>query len=67
MEREGDEFPRGHLLSHHAGTTPEGFCVIETWGSREALQRFLDAELGAALDGADIQVQPMMLEIINFL
>jgi hypothetical protein len=33
------ERPPG-LLSHHAGPTENGFCVIETWESPEALQRF---------------------------
>ncbi len=39
-------FPDGQrapgLLSHHAGPTEGGFCVVEIWESQEALQQFFD-------------------------
>lgn len=53
------------LLSHHAGPTEDGFCVIETWESPEALQRFFEDRLGAALQDAGIQVQPKSFQIVN--
>jgi quinol monooxygenase YgiN len=60
------ERPPG-LLSHHAGPIEDGFCVIETWESPEALQRFFDDKLGEALQRANIQAQPKTFEIINSL
>lgn len=59
--------PAPGMLTHHAGPTEDGFCVIETWESREALQQFFTEHLGAALAAAGIQVQPKMFEIINSL
>jgi hypothetical protein len=53
------------MLSHHAGPTDGGFCVIETWESQEALQTFFEDKLGEALAAANIQTQPRMFEIIN--
>ncbi len=53
------------LLSHHAGPTDGGFCVIETWESQEALQDFVEQYLGKALAAAGIQVQPRVFEIVN--
>jgi hypothetical protein len=53
------------LLSHHAGPTEGGFCVIETWESQEALQQVFADKLGAALAAANIQIQPKIFEIIN--
>lgn len=55
------------MLTHHAGPTEGGFCVIETWESPEALQQFFEEKLGEALAAANIQVQPRIFEIINSL
>ena len=60
----GQRRPPG-LLSHHAGETAGGICVIETWESREAMQQFFEAELGAALQAANLQPQSTIFEIIN--
>ncbi len=62
-----DRQPPPGLLTHHAGPTENGFCVIETWESPEALQRFFEDRLGDALQAAGIQVQPRRFEIINSL
>jgi quinol monooxygenase YgiN len=62
----GAEPPTGSL-SHHAGPTEGGFCVIETWESPEALQTFYETKLGAALEAAGIQVQPRIFQIVNSL
>jgi quinol monooxygenase YgiN len=53
------------LLTHNAGPTEGGFCVIETWESQEAVQRFFEEQLGEALAAANIHVQPKLFEIIN--
>jgi heme-degrading monooxygenase HmoA len=55
------------MLTHHAGPTEDGFCVIETWESPEALQQFFTERLGAALARAGIPVQPKVFEIVNSL
>lgn len=66
VTKNGTERTHG-LLSHHAGPTEGGFCVIETWESPEALQRFFQQQLGDALERAGIQVQPKQFEIVNSL
>ena len=53
------------MLSHHAGPTEGGFCVIETWESQDALQQFFTERAGQALAAAGIQVQPQVFEIVN--
>lgn len=59
--------PPPGLLTHHAGPTVDGFCVIETWESQEALQQFFREQLGGALQRAGITVQPKQFEIVNSL
>jgi heme-degrading monooxygenase HmoA len=53
------------LISHHAGPTEGGFCVIEVWESQEAVQRFFEDRLGKALAAANMNVQPKLFEIVN--
>lgn len=53
------------LLSHNAGPTEDGFCVTETWESKEALQQFVESRLGAALAAAGVRTQPTVFEIVN--
>lgn len=60
-----EEVPGG--LTHVAGPTEDGFCVIETWESREAFQHFYETKLRDALEAADIQIQPKLFEVINSL
>jgi quinol monooxygenase YgiN len=61
----GTQPPPG-VLTHIAGPTEGGFCVIETWESEEALQQFYEATLGQALDAENVaQIQPRMFNIVN--
>ena len=53
------------LISHHAGPTERGFCVMEVWESQEVVQRFFEEHLAQALAGANIDVQPKLFEIVN--
>ena len=53
------------MLTHHAGPTEGGFCVVETWESREALQDFFAQHLGQALAAAGIPIQPKTFDIVN--
>lgn len=62
----GTEPPPGNL-THAAGPTEGGFCVMETWESQEALQHFYETLLRPALEAANIQTQPRIFEVINSL
>ena len=53
------------MISHYAGPTDGGFCVMEVWESQETLQRFFENKLAQALAAANINVQPTMFEIVN--
>jgi uncharacterized protein YbdZ (MbtH family) len=53
------------LLYHAAGPIPGGWRVVEIWDSREALDRFFEEKLGAALQRANISVQPDFFEVVN--
>jgi quinol monooxygenase YgiN len=53
------------MLSHHAGPSEGGWCVIETWESQEALQAFFEQKLGQALQRANINVQPKFFQVTN--
>jgi quinol monooxygenase YgiN len=53
------------MLTHHAGPSADGFCVIETWASQEALEHFFRDKLGQALAAANISVQPTTFEVSN--
>ena len=53
------------MLYHAAGTTEAGFCVVEVWESREALQRFFEQTLSGPLQEAGMNVQPRFFQLIN--
>jgi len=53
------------MLSHHAGPTEGGWCVVEIWESQEAAQRFFEEKLGRALQQANITVQPQFFQVTN--
>jgi hypothetical protein len=52
-------------LAHAAGPAPDGWRVVEIWESQEALERFFQEKLGAALQAANIQVQPEIFPVEN--
>ena len=60
----GNRLPQG-ALSHVAGSTDSGWCVVTTWESREALDRFFRDKLQQALQRAGITSQPRMFEVFN--
>lgn len=53
-------------LSHVAGPSEGGFCVVEVWESPEAAERFYQ-QLAPALQRANIAVQQRSFEVINTL
>jgi quinol monooxygenase YgiN len=60
----GNRAPEG-LLHHAAGPSESGWCVIEVWESQEAVTRFFQEKLGAALEKAGMNVQPRFFEVFN--
>jgi quinol monooxygenase YgiN len=61
---QGDRPPQG-ALNHVAGATDNGWCVVETWESQEALDRFFQEKLQKALQKAGITHQPRIFEVTN--
>jgi len=53
------------MLSHTAGPTQNGWCVVEIWESQEAAQTFFEQKLGRALQEARINVQPTFFQVVN--
>ncbi len=53
------------MLSHHAGPTQGGWCVVEIWESQEAAQAFFEQKLAQPCQAAGINVQPIMFQFAN--
>ena len=43
-----DDWPDG-IISHVAGATPTGWCVVDVWESQESFDKFFANRLGPAL------------------
>jgi hypothetical protein len=61
-EVSGDGPPEGAIY-HVAGPTENGWYVVETWESQEALDRFFRDKLQRALQRAGINHQPRVLQV----
>ena len=53
------------MLSHAAGASETGFCVVEVWESQEALDRFFEQTLRQPLQEAGLNVRPRFFQLIN--
>ena len=53
------------MLSHAAGTSETGFCVVEVWESQEALQQFFEQAVSQPLQEAGMNVQSRFFQLIN--
>jgi quinol monooxygenase YgiN len=62
----GNRRPQG-MLYHAAGPIENGWTVIEIWESQEVLDRFFQEKLGAALQKANINVQPRFFQVTNIM
>jgi quinol monooxygenase YgiN len=62
----GDRPPDGALY-HVTGPSENGWYVVETWESQEALDRFFREKLQAALQKAGISHQPRVLEVARIM
>lgn len=51
------------VLFHVAGPSPDGWRVVEVWESQEALDLFFQEKLGAALQRANISIQPEVFPV----
>lgn len=56
----GDPLGEGQI-SHVAGATDDGICVVDVWESREHFDRFLQGQLGEQLGRAGVP-QPQITE-----
>ena len=61
-----NKLPNG-MLYHAAGSSPTGWRVVEVWESQEAADQFLKEKLGAALQRANISVQPTAFNVHNIM
>ncbi|HEX8582206.1 MAG TPA: hypothetical protein VF640_07750 [Acidimicrobiales bacterium] len=60
-------WPEG-LVAHLAGPTDDGWCVVDTWESGEALDAFVGGRLGPALGAAGVpQPDLTFFEVYNHL
>jgi hypothetical protein len=48
-------------ISHTAGATADGFCVVDVWESRADFDRFMQEQLGEQLSRAGVP-QPQIVE-----
>src|SRR5688500_9224439 len=55
------------VLAHVAGPTSDGWRVVEVWESQEAMERFFQDKLGAALQNANISGQPEIFAVQNMM
>jgi hypothetical protein len=55
------------MLYHAAGPADDGWRVVEIWESQETLDRFFKDKLGAALQRANISVQPEVFQVQNIM
>src|SRR5664279_5895701 len=55
------------MLSHVAGPTADGWAVCEVWESQEAVDKFFQEKLGAALQKANINIQPVVFPVENMM
>jgi len=62
----GDIPPPGATY-HAAGPTEDGWCVVEVWDSREALERFATEILPPALERAGLSGQPRIFEVTTIM
>ena len=47
LDKKDAKWPKG-IISHVAGKTSDGLCVVDVWESEEAFARFRDGELSPA-------------------
>ena len=62
----GDVMPDG-MLYHVAAPTEDGWMVVEVWESQEKVDRFFQEKLGQALQKANINIQPKILQVHKLL
>ena len=60
-----NEWPAG-IISHVAGTTEQGWCVVDVWESQEKFDAFMQRRLGPAMGKAGLpEPQVTAVEVYN--
>ena len=59
-------WPEG-ILTHVAGPTPNGMCVVDVWESEAAFGKFMDSRLGPAFAKVGGMPQPKVttFQVVN--
>jgi len=58
-------WPEG-IISHTAGSTDGGWCVVDVWESRAAFDRFAQERLGSATQKAGVPApNPVEFQVYN--
>jgi heme-degrading monooxygenase HmoA len=68
MGLHGDEDAPAGLIHHTAGHDGDGIVIVDVWESEEAIGRFFDERLGAALGEVGVEVKggkPTILPVHN--
>jgi hypothetical protein len=58
----GGDWPEG-IISHAAGATQDGWCVVDVWESQDKFDSFLNDRLRPAFEATGGQQEP---EVIGF-
>lgn len=68
LSADGGDWPDG-LISHAAGTTPDGWCVIDVWESQEQADTFISDRLRLAFDLVgglpEPEVMPVSIHLLH--
>jgi heme-degrading monooxygenase HmoA len=48
LDKKGAKWPKG-IISHTAGKTAEGWCVVDVWESEQDFAKFRESKLNAIL------------------
>jgi hypothetical protein len=51
------------IVSHMAGSTPEGWCVVDVWESQAQFDKFLSSRLKPAFDRVGGMPQPRVTAV----
>jgi hypothetical protein len=50
-------------ISHLAGATSDGICVVDVWESRADFDRFMQEQLGEQLSRAGVSQPPQVVQV----
>ncbi|WP_457032887.1 hypothetical protein [Kitasatospora sp. P5_F3] len=59
------DWPVAGLISHTAGPTPDGWCVVDVWESEEAFRQFGEIIVPILREVGAPDVQPKIYPVFN--